>query len=210
MQLELAEIRRKPKKSERLLCGVDGCTNLRELTAQGHEKRHCWRHRPRLGSRNPQPRRYDIPNRRVCASPACHRLSELVWRKRKTGEVRQEKPFCPECRKLLSAEEKAQIVPGYGKPRPAPLGRRCVDRDGYVVVVVAPGRTRSEHRLVMEEALGRLLASWETVHHINGDRSDNRLENLQLRVGCHGPGQAHRCLDCGSCNVAPVPLAEAS
>jgi hypothetical protein len=35
-------------------------------------------------------------------------------------------------------------------------------------------------------------------HHINGDRTDNRLENLQLRFGPHGSGQAAYCADCGS------------
>ena len=49
--------------------------------------------------------------------------------------------------------------------------------------------TQLQHRHVMEECLGRSLEKGENIHHLNGDRIDNRIENLELWVTHQPRGQ---------------------
>jgi hypothetical protein len=64
-----------------------------------------------------------------------------------------------------------------------------------------------EHRLIVAQHLGRPLRSDESVHHIDGNRQNNDINNLQLRSSYHGAGQAWICGACGSTDVQPTALA---
>ena len=66
--------------------------------------------------------------------------------------------------------------------------RPTTDRHGYRILWDGQ-RLVPEHRVVMEQILGRPLTAQETVHHINGIRNDNRPENLELWATRHGRGQ---------------------
>ena len=91
--------------------------------------------------------------------------------------------------KVLSEETKAKIsLARKGKVlKPSRFGGHTKKRgDGYIAVYVPdhPYANKEgyvmEHRLVMEEHIGRYLEKGEEVHHINKKRDDNRLENLTL------------------------------
>jgi hypothetical protein len=71
---------------------------------------------------------------------------------------------------------------GGAEPQRRPSGAGHISKQGYVTISVQ-GRTVLQHRHIMEELLGRGLADHETVHHINGLRSDN---------GTEGPLQNYR------------------
>lgn len=95
-------------------------------------------------------------------------------------------------------------------------GGRNKDANGYIHIMLDDDdpyfcmsntcRYVMEHRYIMAKHLGRPLTKNESVHHIDGNRENNDLSNLQLRQGQHGKGQCFKCADCGSENVTPIEI----
>lgn len=85
---------------------------------------------------------------------------------------------------------------GTYDPTRTPDHEPFVNADGYVMIwcpdhpdVYLPSNRLPEHRLVMEQMLGRRLLPGENVHHKNGVRHDNRETNLELWITQQPKGQ---------------------
>lgn len=99
---------------------------------------------------------------------------------------------------------RCRIGKGYfvGKNNPMWKGGRKQMKSGYVYIYCDPNSEFNcmkangignnyvaEHRIVMAKYIGRPLTKNETVHHKNGIKDDNRIENLELWANKHQAGQ---------------------
>jgi len=81
-----------------------------------------------------------------------------------------------------------RLISEYGKGHIDKRGYKCIVKRGHPNAKNSKGRIY-EHVWIMSESLGRALNEGETVHHKNGMRSDNRIENLELWSKSQPSGQ---------------------
>ena len=165
-QLGPADLINKPAKG--LICQVDGCCT--DVTAKGFCGMHYWRWRANghpgaaaTVTRKPRGVPCEVADcRRVAAGDGLCRMH--YERRRRRGK--------------LGSSNALRAVRGAGSRT----------RHGYRVITVN-GRQVLEHRYVMEQHLGRPLRKGETVHHRDGNRSRNTIENLELWTRAQPSGQ---------------------
>jgi len=119
------------------------------------------------------------PQRDVCSVPECGRQRHAngycrshYGRQQKSGDAQEARP-------LRIVTGNGSVSHGYWKV-PVAESERHLTRGANSV---------GEHRLVMARHLGRPLDVDEVVHHLNGDRRDNRLANLELWSTAQPSGQ---------------------
>lgn len=168
------------------VCVIEGCSNkphARQLCAKHYQHDRAIRN----GSKQ-------------CARKACTSLALLdglcmphYTKRKRTDELKElrdsRRCSVDGCDRPFDSNDLCQMhyqrLRTTGQVGPATLlrganGTGCVTSTGYRVVGNGAGRKVAEHRVVMEQILGRPLLREENVHHINGDRLDNRPENLEL------------------------------
>lgn len=157
-------------------------------------------------SKKPPRKRPEKQSRLLFACETCG----IEFERLKTRGLQAARHFCSQ---PCQAKAAGQIARVRSAKIPPEIGH-CIVALGYLKIYMGRGAGGSKtgfllyHRYLMEQHLNRSLGRHELVHHINGDKMDNRLENLQIVTAAehrkiHGGTIPTRpCTDCGKRNCA--------
>lgn len=139
--------------------------------------------------------RKPLPISKICRN--CERQYKPSDRRLICPKCRREieKKKCQDCKKLVQKNSTRCIV-CHNKTlaiisanTPLDVRKKRITPAGYVRFNIPGVGDYFEHRWIMEQHLGRKLMKGENVHHINGNKTDNRIENLELWVSSQPSGQ---------------------
>jgi hypothetical protein len=152
-------------------CGVAGCTSDAKSSGIRSEIPMCTRHYTRW-----------------------IRYGDTHTCKRNPLGDRCSVPYCglPPISKGLCNRHYTRVKK-YGDPHHleyAPRGSGTTNKKGYRAVFV-DGKSRQEHRVIVERFLNRPLLKTENVHHRNGIRSENTVGDCVLHARCECPNERH-------------------
>lgn len=158
-------------------------------------------------------------------SGLCEQCLDLYYKKQKQQFLPHKTCKCsPDCKTIIPDYGDNKFAFGHqykGSGNPNWKGGRTIDSYGYVKILSpnhpfkdSKGYVK-EHRLVMENHLGRYLRQNELVHHRDENKQNNKIENLQLitrsaHQNHHNPRKGYRmdydgvvCLECGADTTYP-------